>query len=90
MCQKLVSGIVRGVLARLQTDGFVYLDNILLVVIVKQGARCVAQKSRRARFLISPKSVCERTQRLDFIGNWFANFEVFDDRDYFCYNTSEA
>ena len=31
VCQKLVSGIVRGVLARLQTNGFVYLDDILLV-----------------------------------------------------------
>ena len=73
VCQKLVSGIVRGVLARLQVDGFVYLDDILLVARrskVKRGACCVAQKLRRAGFLISPispKSVCEPTQRLDFI-----------------------
>ena len=74
VCQKLVSGIVRGVLARLQTDGFVYLDDILLVARqskVKRGACCVAKKLRRAGFLISPKSVCEPTQRLNFIGKWF-------------------
>ena len=74
LCQKLVSGIVRGVLARLQTDGFVYLDDIILVARrskVKRGARCVTQKLRRLGFLISPKSVCEPTQRLDSIGKWF-------------------
>ena len=60
VCQKLVLGIVHCVLARLQTDGFVYLDNILLIARrsqVKRGARCVAQKLRRAGCLISPKSV---------------------------------
>ena len=75
VCQKLVLGIVRGVLARLQTDGFVYFDVILLVArrsTVQRGARCVAQKLRRAGFLINPKFVCEPTQRLDFIGKWFA------------------
>ena len=65
-----------GVLARLQKDGFVYLDDILLVARrskVKRGAHCVAQNLRRVGFLISPKFVCEPTQRLDFIGKWFDN-----------------
>ena len=76
VCQKLVSGIVRGVLARLQMDGFVHLDDILLVARrskVRRGAHCVAQKLCRPGFLISPKSMCEPTQRLDFIGKWFEN-----------------
>ena len=38
---------------------------------MKRGARCVAQKLRWAGFLISPKFVCEPTQRLDFILKWF-------------------
>ena len=45
VCQKLVSGIVRGVLARLQADGIVYFDDILLVARrskVKRGSCCVA------------------------------------------------
>ena len=45
VCQKLASGIVLGVLARLQADGFVYLYDILLVARrskVKRGACCVA------------------------------------------------
>ena len=51
-----------------------YLDDILLVAKrsqVRRGARWVAQKLRRAGFLISPKLACEPTQRLDFIGKWF-------------------
>ena len=74
VCQKLVSGIVSGVLARLQTEGFVHLDDILLVATkskVRRGARCVARKLRKAGFLMSPKSVYEPTQKLDFIGKWF-------------------
>ena len=68
ICQKLVAGIVYGVLSRLQVEGFVYLDDILLVAKkrkVQQGARCVARKLVKAGFLISPKSVCvDATVRL--------------------------
>ena len=55
-------------------EGFVYLDDIPLVAKkpkVRRGARCVARKLVKAGFLISPKSVCEPTQQLDFIGKWF-------------------
>ena len=74
VCHNLISGIVRGVLALLQSYWFVYLDDILLVASrshVKRGARSVAQKLRLVRFLISPKSVCQPTQTLDFIRKWF-------------------
>ena len=57
-----------------QTDGSVYVDAILVFARrskVKQGACYVAQKLRRAGFLISPKSVCEPTQRLDLVRRWF-------------------
>ena len=47
-----------------------YLDDIPCSQ-VRRGARCVAQKLRRAGFLIRPKSVCQLAQRLDFIGKWF-------------------
>ena len=73
ICQKLVARIVNGVLSRLQVEGFVYLDDILLVAKkpkFRQGTRCVARKLVKASF-ISPKSVCEPTQQLDFIGKWF-------------------
>ena len=71
ICQKLVAGIVNGVLSRLQVEGFVYLDDILVVAKkpkVRRGARCVARKLVKVGFLISPKSMCEPTQRSDFVG----------------------
>ena len=71
ICQKLVAGIVNGVLSRLQVEGFVYLDDILLVAKkpkARRGVWCVARKLVKAGFLISPKFVCEPTQQLDFIG----------------------
>ena len=78
VCQKLVSGIVKGALARLQSEGFVYLDDILLVARkpkVGRDTRNVARILHRASFMISPKSVFEPTQRLDFIGKWFNTAE---------------
>ena len=87
VCQKLVSRIMSGVLARLQTEGFVYLDDILLVATklkVRRGSRCVAKKLRKAGFLINPKSVCERTHRLTSLGSGLTHRrEKWEtDRDY--------
>ena len=78
VCQKLVSGIVKGVLARLQSERFVYVDDIFLVARkskVGRDTHCVARRLRQAGFLISPKSVFEPTQQLDFIGKWFDTAE---------------
>ena len=63
-----------GALSRLESDGFVYLDDILLVARrskVGRDAFLVAQKPEKAAFLISPKSVMEPTRSIDFIGKWF-------------------
>ena len=79
VCQKLVSGIASGALSKLESEGFVYLDNILLVARRKRVGRdavFVAQKLKKADFLISPKLVVEPTQRLDFIGKWFDSARV--------------
>ena len=74
VCQKLVSRIVHGALSKLESDGFVYLDDVLLVARrrrVDRDAFPVAQKLGKAGFLKSPNLVMEPTQRIDFIGKWF-------------------
>ena len=65
---------MRGALSRLEFDGFVYLDDTLLVARhseVGRDAFLVAPKLRKGGFLISPKLVMEPTQRINFIGKWF-------------------
>ena len=76
VCQKLVSGIVHGALSKLESDGFVYLDDVLLVARCRRmggDAFLVARKLRKEGFLTSPKSAMEPTQRIDFTGKWFAS-----------------
>ena len=65
---------MRGALSRLESDGFVYSHDILLVARrskVGRDACPVAQKLRKAGSLISSKLVMEPTRCINFIGKWF-------------------
>ena len=76
LCQKLVSALVRRALRDLRARGVTYLDVVLVSAVGRHrllvAASRVSRVLGRAGFLISPKSVIEPVQTLDFIGKQFS------------------
>lgn len=80
ICQRLVSGIVRGSLRAPHDDPETYLDDILVAEPskrrTKRVTRAATSRLRRAGFLISPKSDHDPSTRQLFVG------KVLDSKDH--------